>query len=78
MSEKYPTRMVRDTRVSAFTYGEAVQYLIEQNHMYYPLTWEAWSAICHQPNDELIQAYDDYFVPKAYMELQNNYAEMLD
>ena len=67
-----PVRIVRDTRVSAFTYAEAIQYLREQNHLYRDLTWEAWTAIQEDPDMELIQAVDEYFMPEAYAEIMQN------
>lgn len=70
-------RLVRDTRVKAFSFNEAVAFLKEQNHLFYPLTWDAWAWMCHQPNTELVQAYDDYFLPTAY-ETENKYSELLE
>lgn len=70
-SNLYPVRLVRDTRVKAFTYTEAIQYLKEHNHLYRNFTWEAWLAIKESPEDDLLQAVDDYFMPAAYAELEN-------
>jgi hypothetical protein len=71
-ADNCPVRIVRDTRVSAFTYAEAIRYLREHNHLYRDLTWEAWTAICQFPDQELLQAVDDYFMPMAYAETMQN------
>ena len=71
-SECRKVRIVPDTRVSAFTYPEAIKYLKSHNRLYRDLTYEAWLAIQEEPDAELLQAVDDYFMPMAYAEIMQN------
>lgn len=71
-ADNCPVRIVRDTRVSAFTYEEAIRYLREHNHMYGDITPEVWEELCECPDQELLQAVDDYFMPMAYAETMQN------
>jgi len=56
----HKVRIVPDTRVSAFTYAEALKYLKEHNHLYRDFTWDMWLFLQLDPDKELLQAVDDY------------------
>lgn len=68
MSTEYPVRIVRDTRVKAFTYRTAKQYLKEKNilSVYCPFTETVWEIIQQDPEQELVQAYEDIAMAEAY------------
>lgn len=68
-------RLVRDTRVKAFTYEEALNYLKEKNSLYGEFTYDVFTSL--DPEQELLQAVEDYYLPLAYAELENKYSEIL-
>jgi len=74
----HKVRIVPDTRVSAFTYAEALKYLKEHNHLYRDFTWDMWLFLQLDPDKELLQAVDDYWMPLAYAELKNKYPELAE
>jgi len=74
----HKVRIVPDTRVSAFTYAEALKYLKEHNHLYRDFTWDMWLFLQLDPDKELLQAVDDYWMPSAYAELENKYPELAE
>lgn len=67
-----PVRIVRDTRVSAFTYAEALAYLREKNRLVRNFTYEVFQSLQQDPDVELLQAVDEYFEPQAYAEIMQN------
>jgi hypothetical protein len=61
-------RLVRDTRVSAFTYRTAKQYLKKHNKIscYCPFTKYVWEIMQETPKQELVQAYEDIAMAEAF------------
>lgn len=64
----YPMRLVRDTRVKAFTYNTAKKYLREHNKIscYCPFTQTVWMIMQEDPEQELVQAYEDIAMAEAF------------
>jgi len=64
----YPVRLVRDTRVSAFTYKTARQYLMKRNKIscYCPFTKTVWMIMQEDPEQDIVQAYEDIAMAEAF------------
>jgi hypothetical protein len=69
-SRCHRVRIVPDTRVSAFTYAEALDYLRSKSRLVKGFTREVFDNL--DPEQELLQAVDDYFMPTAYAEIMQN------
>lgn len=63
-----PMRLVRDTRVKAFTYNSAKRFLLEHNKLscYCPFTKGLWAIMQEDPEQELVQAYEDFAIAEAF------------
>ena len=66
--ESCPIRIVRDTRVKAFTLQTAKKYLRDKNvlSVYCPLNEYTWEIISQDPEQELVQAYNDLAMAEAF------------
>ena len=61
-------RLVPDTRVKAFTYITAKRYLKDRNRLscYCPFTKVVWQIMQEDPEQDLIQAYEDIAIAEAF------------
>ena len=66
--ESCPVRIIRDTRVKAFTLQTAKKYLRDKNvlSIYCPLNEYTWEIISQDPEQELVQAYNDLAMAEAF------------
>jgi len=63
-----PIRIIRDTRVKAFTLQSAKKYLRDKNvlSIYCPLNKYTWEIISQNPEQELVEAYNDLAMAEAF------------
>ena len=63
-----PIRIIRDTRVKAFTLQSAKKYLRDKNvlSIYCPLNVYTWEIISQNPEQELVEAYNDLAMAEAF------------
>ena len=71
-----PVRIVPDTRVKSFTYEEALNWLMQHNHLYCEFTYDVFREL--DPEQDLIEAFDEWYMPIAYAENENKYSETLE